>query len=181
MDRMEQGSAACRPLEERSVAEVMTKDLLTISPTESVLMAWELMHRQQCHHLPVVDDEGHCLGVLDAQTVAVTWETGGPDRARRPVTALLAERSPSTVGPGDGVRAAAQTMLRSNTDHVAATDQHGRLVGLLTAHDLIAALAGITRSAGAERTAMPSLYRVEAVLPGRPQDHHDRRSQISPE
>jgi CBS domain-containing protein len=163
------------------VADVMTRDLLTITPTESVLMAWELMRQARCHHLPVVDDEGRCLGVLDAQTLAATWETGGPDRARKPVSALLTKHTIATVHPDDRLSTAAKAMLRQESDHVAVTEPRGLLVGLLTANDLIATLAGVERTPSADRTATPSLYRIEAVLPEEPQGGHRPRSRIPPE
>ena len=154
------------PLEKRTVAEVMTKELLTISDDESVLMAWELMCRAEVHHLPVVDVEGGFLGVVDAKTITATWDAGaGPYRARKPVAALLDDRSRTSVRPGASVPEAARSMLDADRDHIAVIDAHGALVGLLTARDLIAELAGAARPKVPQRSGMPSLYRVEPVLP----------------
>lgn len=58
-----------RPLEERTVAEVMAHDLLTLAADDSMLMAWEVMSRAHYHHLPVVTDDGRLLGVLDTETL----------------------------------------------------------------------------------------------------------------
>src|SRR5512139_2098796 len=147
-----------QPLQERPVADVMTRDLLTLGPDESVLMAWELMCQNRSHHLPVVDDAGHCLGVIDAQTISSTWEASSPQRARRPVQVLLTGRPFIPVAPGDTVRTAAQLMQRQDTDHVAVVDENGLLVGLLTARDLICALAGRVRGDGRTHPSPPSLY-----------------------
>lgn len=157
---------ATRPLEERPVADVMTRDLLTLGPDESVLMAWELMCQNRSHHLPVVDEEGHCLGVIDAQTITTTWEASSPQRARRPVRLLLAHRRFVPVSPTDSVGTAAGVMLQQGVDHVAIVDGNGLLVGLLTARDLVSALAGRVRDDGRAHPSMPSLYRIEPVLPG---------------
>ncbi|MFF5262345.1 HPP family protein [Actinomadura viridis] len=156
------------PLERRTVAELMTADLLTIAAGESVLMAWELMCKAGVHHLPVVDDEGGFLGIVDAQTLTALWDSGGPRRARRPVTDLLAERDMTAVRPGDPVPAAARSMLESGTDYVAVTNDDGALVGLVTAYDIIGELAGVPLDKGEQRSGMPSLYRIEPVLPGPP-------------
>ena len=121
------------PLEQRHAAELMTRDLLTIAASESVLMAWELMCKAGVHHLPVTDDEGGFVGVLDAQTITTTWSAAAPQEARRPVTSLLPSRPPPAVGPSSTVREAARAMLESGGDHVAVTDEHGVLVGLITA------------------------------------------------
>lgn len=158
-----------RPLQDHPVADIMTRDLLTLGPEESVLMAWELMCQNQSHHLPVVDDEGHCLGVIDAQTISTTWEASSPQRARRPVRVLLQHRPFIPVSPHDTVAAAARVMLRLGTDHVAVVDED-LLVGLLTARDLISALAGrMKEDEGHAHPGLPSLYRIEPVLP----EHHD--------
>jgi len=92
------------PLEERTAAEVMTAELLTIAADESMLMAWELMCKAGVHHLPVVDVEGGFLGVVDAQTLTASWDATGPRQARRPVTTLLDERSRTSVHPADRPR-----------------------------------------------------------------------------
>ncbi|HEV7932571.1 MAG TPA: CBS domain-containing protein [Actinomadura sp.] len=186
MDESTEPRGAHRPLEDRAVADVMTIDLLTVDSTESVLMAWELMHQARCHHLPVVDDDGRCLGVLNAETIAATWEAGGPERARKPVAALLHERRCPTVSPDERIGSAARNMLVRDADHVAVTDSTGRLVGLLTATNLITALAGVDRPASPVRTDMPSLYRIEPVLPEerpwlQPADEPGGRGPLSPD
>jgi CBS domain-containing membrane protein len=129
------------------------------------------MHQARCHHLPVVDDDGHCLGVLDAETIAATWEAGGPERNRRPVADLLSACRCDAVRPDDRVGTAAKAMLVRQADHVAVTDTTGRLIGLLTANDLVAALAGADRPGAPDRMAVPSLYRIKPVLPEEPHRH----------
>ncbi|MFD0899205.1 CBS domain-containing protein [Actinomadura sediminis] len=153
------------PTESRTVDELMTRDLLVIAASESALMAWELMSKAGVHHLPVADDEGAFLGVLDAQTVAATWSASGPLHARRPVTELLPDRPPRAVRPDAPIPEAARAMLDAGADYVAVTNDAGGLVGLLTARDLVAALAGVHREAAPPSGGMPSMYRMEPVLP----------------
>ncbi|WP_026403457.1 CBS domain-containing protein [Actinomadura rifamycini] len=161
------------PAESRTAGELMTRDLLVIAASESALMAWELMSKAGVHHLPVADDEGAFLGVLDAQTVAATWSASGPLHARRPVTGLLPDRPPRAVRPGTPVPEAARAMLDAGADYVAVTDEAGGLVGLLTARDLMAAIAGVHREAAPPSGGMPSLYRMEPVLPRQTPRHPD--------
>jgi len=168
-------------LEQRAVAELMSRDLLTIAADESVIMAWELMCRAEIHHLPVTDVEGGFLGVLDAQTLTSAWDATVPRDARRPVTSLLPSRPPATVRPSATVAEAALTMLESDRDYVAVTDEHGALAGLLTARDLVCALAGVQREIPARTGGMPSLYRIEPVLPRGTPAPHPGRSNIGPD
>ncbi|TYB43937.1 CBS domain-containing protein [Actinomadura chibensis] len=167
------------PLERRAVAELMSRDLLTIAEDESVLMAWELMCKAEVHHLPVADVQGGFLGVVDAQTLTAAWNATTPRDARRPVTTLLPHRHPAAVRPRATVAEAARAMLEAGTDYTPVTDEHGALVGLVTARDLIAALAGTHREIAPRSAGMPSLYRVEPVLP-QPPGHPDR-SRIGPD
>lgn len=154
-------------VEERPVAEVMATDVLTVAPAETALMAWELMRQGGYHHVPVVDDDGRCLGVLDAETMAAAWEGGGPDHMRKPVGALVGGSTLPAIGTADTVAAAARIMLTARIDHALVTDGDGRLVGLVTAHDLVVLLAGEKHSARGEHVNRPALYRIEPVLPER--------------
>ena len=168
------------PLEQRTAGDVMTRDLLTIAASESLLMAWELMCKAQVHHLPVTDDEGGFLGVVDAQTLTATWNAATPRDARRPVTALLPHRPPKAVRPSAAVPDVARAMLEAGTDHVPVTNGHGALVGLITARDLLSALAGVEHDSMPRSMGMPSLYRIEPVLP-RTVPAHPGRSSIGPD
>lgn len=167
------------PVEQRTVAELMTRDLLTIAADESVLMAWELMCRAEVHHLPVTDVEGGFLGVVDAQTLTAAWNATAPQDARRPVTNLLSSRPPTAVRPLAPVPEAARAMLEAGTDYAPVTDEHGALVGLITARDLISALAGVHRDIPQRTGGMPSLYRIEPVLPQPP--GHTGQSRMGPD
>lgn len=164
---------AHRPLERRAVAEVMTLDLLTISESESVLMAWELMCQAGVHHLPVADDEGGFVGVVDAQTLTASWNASGPEQARRAVTTLLPPGPPVTVPPTATVAEAARAMMKAGRDYVPVTDDRNVLVGLLTARDLVSGLAGVHRDIGPRTGGMPSLYRIEPVFPAGLPGHPD--------
>jgi CBS domain-containing membrane protein len=61
-------------------------------------------------------------------------------------------------------------MLDAQADFVAVTDGEGRLVGLVTARDLVAAVAGQRHRAVPGHAAQPALYRIEPVLPNRQAD-----------
>jgi CBS domain-containing membrane protein len=151
--------------EESLVADVMSTDVLTVSAEETTLMAWELMRQAGYHHVPVVSADGHCIGVLDAETMAAAWDGGGPDRMRMPVSAVVGHRRPPHVTVSDSIASTARAMLTAQLDYVAVTDDDDRLVGLVTARDLVAAVAGHRHPAVAGHVTRPALYRIEPVLP----------------
>ena len=47
-----------------TVREIMTTDLVTVSPNESIKGAAEIMFEKWFRHLPVVTDEGKVVGIL---------------------------------------------------------------------------------------------------------------------
>jgi CBS domain-containing membrane protein len=151
--------------QESLVADVMSTEVLTVAAEETTLMAWELMRQGGYHHVPVVSADGHCIGVLDAETMAAVWDGGGPDRMRMPVSAVVAHRFMPHVTASDSIAAAARAMLAAQLDFVAVTDSEDRLVGLITARDLVAAVAGQKHRAVKGHMKQPALYRIEPVLP----------------
>lgn len=151
--------------EESLVGDVMSADVLTVAAEETTLMAWELMRQGGYHHVPVVSADGHCIGVLDAETMAAAWDGGGPDRMRMPVSTIVGHRTLPHVSVADSVAASARAMLAAHLDFVAVTDEDGRLVGLVTARDLVAAVAGRTHGRAAAHVSRPALYRIEPVIP----------------
>lgn len=153
--------------EECLVADVMSTELLTVAAEETTLMAWELMRQGGFHHVPVVGTDGQCIGVLDAETMAAAWDGGGPDRMRMPVSTVVGRRPPPHVTVADSAAASARAMLDAELDFVAVTDNEGRLVGLVTARDLVAAVAGHRHRAATGQLPQPALYRIEPVLPGK--------------
>jgi len=126
---------------ELPVDDIMSRAPESVDAAESMLMAWEMMRRGGYHHLPVVAVDGTYLGMLDTETMAARWPGGGPDLARRPVGDLLDPGPYPRVRQGDPVRAAALAMLKRRTHAVAVTDDTGRLIGIVTAYDLITLLA----------------------------------------
>ncbi|HKE50418.1 MAG TPA: CBS domain-containing protein [Actinomycetes bacterium] len=154
------------PAERLPVSEVMSTDLMVVGADESVIMCWELMARAGVHHLPIVTDDGHFRGVVDAATIARHWDAGGPDRIRTPAWALVRNRAHPRVHPNVPISAAAAEMLEAHTDAVGVIDEQGVLVGLVTAVDLLAALAGRCRAETGRRRTVRSLYRMEPVVAG---------------
>ena len=57
-----------RTARETRVREIMTADLVTVGPDDSIEQCNLLLHRHRIHHLPVVED-GRVLGMLSAHDV----------------------------------------------------------------------------------------------------------------
>jgi len=118
----------------------MRREVRTIGPADSASTARELFRRYDIHHLVVVDRK-NVIGILaDRDLVDVDTDT--------PVQRAMSH-PPVTIAPDETVRKAAAMM----TGHVIGSlpvIEDGKLVGIVTTHDLVALLAkGSTRPAPA--------------------------------
>ncbi|MQA87572.1 MAG: CBS domain-containing protein [Streptosporangiales bacterium] len=156
------------PVQKLTAAEVMSQILLTVEPEESPLVAWQLMSKGDIHHLPVVNAQGVVLGVLTAEELAADWSGGPAQQARRHVGDLLRGRSRPRVGPDETLASVAGTMLHAGRDAVPVVEKHGELAGLITARDIVAAVAGLLPRERGRRDRVSALFRLEPVIPPRP-------------
>ncbi|WP_248963235.1 CBS domain-containing protein [Sphaerisporangium perillae] len=148
-----------------TAADVMTRVVVTVKPDESPLMAWELMRRGGVHHLPVVDARSHVLGVLKREDIASHW-TGGPaEQSSGQVRHLLGGRRCPHVAPETVVPTIAATMVDSCVDVVPVVGDSGTLEGLVTATDVLRAVAGRRSPAIGPTEVVGGLFRLEPVLP----------------
>ncbi|MGW3769926.1 CBS domain-containing protein [Actinomadura verrucosospora] len=99
----------------------MTLDLLTVSESESLLMAWELMYQAGVHHLPVADDEGGFDGIVEAQTRRPAGTPPAPSRPSRP-SQRSCRSPPVTVPPTATIAEAARAMLADLGKRVTVVD-----------------------------------------------------------
>lgn len=153
-----------RETDRMTAADVMSRMLVTVEPTESPLLAWELMRRSEVHHLPVVDRQGKVLGVVTRETIAAHWGGGPEVLGARPVGDLVAGERRPRVCPDTPLPRVAATMLDARCDAVPVVSPDGTLLGLITSVDLLAVLAGRPprERVGADTT--PALFRIEPVL-----------------
>lgn len=122
-----------------TAADVMTPGPVAVTETDTVAAAWELLAAGDFHHLPVVRGD-RCVGVLDDRTLLRAWRPGGYGRARRPVGELLGP-SCLTVGPSLSIGEVADRLCAARVDAAPVVDESGRLLGLVTAWDLVHVLA----------------------------------------
>jgi CBS domain-containing protein len=148
------------------VRHVMTARVHTLKPEHKVFAAGEIMHWAHVRHVPVVDARGTLVGVLsDRDVLRASMSTVGThvaDADRRQhltrVTVSEVMTPPAHVAtPEMTVRQAAATMRTFHVDCLPVVD-HGRLVGIVTAFDLLGLVVhlsddGLSAAASAARHA----------------------------
>ena len=120
-----------------SASLVMTPAVLGIVPAASLEVALRMMVEAGVRHLPVVD-RGRCVGLLhESDILWRLWSTGGATSSR----AAAVARSPVVaVATTDDLRTIARRMADAETD-AALVVEEGRIVGIVTATDLVRRLA----------------------------------------
>jgi CBS domain-containing protein len=123
---------------EPNVSEIMTTALVTVTPTESLVSAWELMSRGDIHHLPVVAG-GRCVGLLDDRVIAADLARPLLGARRRVSDAM--PRRVHCVLPDTPVRRAAEMMRDEHLTAIPVVDTTMKLVGLVTDRDMVGVVA----------------------------------------
>ncbi|MFB9393141.1 CBS domain-containing protein [Streptomyces coeruleoprunus] len=130
------------PVLTRRTGEVMRSSVVTVASAETVLIAWELLERARARYLPVVLADGRCAGVLERSEVAVACAGPAVALSRRAVVDLLRGRRCVVVHRDDPVRRAVNVMNANGCEALPVVGEGGRFAGLLTASDIVSALAG---------------------------------------
>jgi acetoin utilization protein AcuB len=132
------------------VQEVMTKDVLTISPAKAAEHAWGLMQARRIHHL-VVTDGPKVVGVLSDRDVG--GRNGASLRRDHTVGELMTDRV-VTVSPQATVREAAN-LMRGRSIGCLVVASANRPVGIVTVADLLTLIGR-----GAERPMATAQRRI---------------------
>ncbi|MER5202148.1 CBS domain-containing protein [Streptomyces sp. NPDC002825] len=126
----------------RTVGSVMRPEVVTVDVGETVLVAWELLQRSGSRHLPVVRPDGRCAGLLERADVAVVCGAPAVSLSEVRVDELLRGHGPALVHVEQTVRHAVDLMTYTESDALPVLGEDGRLAGVLTAADIVVALAG---------------------------------------
>lgn len=124
---------------EINACDVMSTPVATVDATSGLWQAGDLMISLGIHHVVVVDS-GHCIGVLTDRDLLEAWYRGPTAIRGTPVSMLIAT-STSCVLPDSPIRHLASIMNVNHVDAVPVVDESGRLLGLVTAGDVVHAVA----------------------------------------
>lgn len=146
-----------------TVRDVMTRKVVTATPTSTLAEAAATLSRRGVSGLPVVAEGGRLVGVLSQKDiiralhekaglslpggvfdllldVAAAGETGLLDRCRavleRTVVRGVMSRPAVSVAPSTTLDDAVQRMVSSKINRLPVVDR-GRLIGIVTRHDLL--------------------------------------------
>ncbi len=124
------------------VAELMTKNVITVTRETPVLEALKKMHEHGFRRLPVVDEDGHPVGMVSQRSIEVLkpqsgipslWQIG-PWASHHTVGEAMNKKL-VTVRPTDTVEYATYKAQDAKVGSLMVVDE-GKLVGLVTTNDI---------------------------------------------
>ena len=149
-----------------TVGDVMTRNVRTCRPENTLAAAAVAMCEADCRFLPVVDEAGHPVGVVTDGDVCLLGSTSH----RRLSDMFVREAmrgAPVTCGAGDAVLDALRIMRERRIRHLPVVRAEGLLEGVVSLTDLILCAA---------EESSPLLRReVAAALRALMQKHGDQR------
>lgn len=158
----------------KTVADVMTRDLFTVTPETPLQEAIQLLAKNRISGLPVLTAAGELKGVLSESDLM--WQvTGAPlpayimlldsviyleNPARyneevhkalgQTVSEVMAHDKAVTTHPDASLKDAAQLMHHRKVTRLPVLDDQGTLVGILTQGDIVRAMAESYQDAAAD-------------------------------
>ena len=145
------------------VRDLMTFHAVTVMPDDTVKDALDLLVANNVAALPVVDEANRCVGVISASDLLGLAQERGEDleafnAAEGLTRELLIEHleradfsdlavkeamtpTPIVIGPEATLPEAARIMVEYGIHHLAVTENKHRFLGLLSALDIVRAVA----------------------------------------
>jgi CBS domain-containing protein len=127
-----------------SLEEIMTKELISLRPSDSLLMALEIFEKNSIHHIVITDGKkGKLLGILskkDMLNVFLEKSNQSEGTSLSEINKVTVEEAmtvdPVYLDPTDTIGLAADLVL-SNKFHSLPIVEGNTLVGIVTSHDLL--------------------------------------------
>ncbi|MBV1870213.1 MAG: CBS domain-containing protein [Gammaproteobacteria bacterium] len=124
-----------------TVNEVMTTNVISLSPHDTVLKAAEIMTKHNIRHVPVVSTNDQVVGIVSQRDIlrsgALSWSTDDKNEhsGQQEISEIMSKGTLSTH-PKDSLRAAGLT-LQNNKYGCLPVIEDGLLVGIITDTDFV--------------------------------------------
>jgi len=120
----------------RNVGQFMSTDLFTVRPDDIVDFAATLMDWRHVRHVPVEDDSGQLVGLVSHRALLRLLATGRVGKGYKVTVEEIMNPDPVTVHADTSTVDAIRLMREKGLACLPVT-RDGKLVGILTEHDLI--------------------------------------------
>jgi len=150
-----------------TVADIMDREPATVSPDDDVRSVIEVLQTHDLPGVPVVDETKKVVGIITDSDLVISDENADfhlphyvnimgavvflestkhfEERAQKAFAATASEMmtaDPYTVGPDEPAEHAGKLISEKKHNRLPVVDDEGRLVGVVTRVDVLAALTG---------------------------------------
>ena len=127
-------------LKNLKVEDVMTEDVITVSPTEDVVFAFEKLMKYKISSLPVVDND-KLVGIVTAtdlghNLILDKYELGT-------VVGKVMVKDVTTINPNENLLTAVEKMHKSDSDEIInqlVVMDEGSIIGIISDGDILKAI-----------------------------------------
>lgn len=113
---------------------IMTTDILTVNPGDSLQKAKDILFSKRIHHLPVVDGR-KLVGIITTYDL-VRLDRPFSDYDRIKVKEVMTTKI-ATLEPSEKIGAAAEVFLENLFHGLPIVDEKGDLMGIVTTFDIL--------------------------------------------
>lgn len=126
------------------VGDIMTRNLITLSPNQSMADAADLLNRYPFRHFLIVDAGGKLAGVISDRDILRAHAVKSGWKAH-PVSEFMTAK-PSTVTEDVSLSVAADVMVAKRINCLPVIDDCGLVSGIVTSTDLLKTYRQVQRS-----------------------------------
>ncbi len=116
------------------ISQLMSKQVVSITPEESAALAARLLARHDLGLLPVCAQDGALVGVVTDRDIVVRCLAAGAEPSRVPVADIMSP-APHTAQPEEPAEDALRRMARLQVRRLPVVEQ-GQVVGMVSLGDL---------------------------------------------
>ena len=151
------------PVTEIKISEIMTKNVETVSPIDSIKDAVNLMMDSKLTTVPVINGDFQCIGILsrsdltemflqedselsqalDTDLIALKWLQQSLDTSEVRQVKELMTYDVITIRADQPLVAACKEMSRLGVHHLPVVNEGDVVVGIVSAFDIVAAIAKV--------------------------------------
>jgi CBS domain-containing protein len=117
------------------VEEIMTRDVRTCSPETNLAAVAEIMWKNDCGTVPVVDPDRNVVGVITDRDICIAVATKG-QLASEIMTGQVCTRDVYACSGDDDIKGALSVMRTEKVRRLAVVDRNGALQGILSLNDI---------------------------------------------
>jgi CBS-domain-containing membrane protein len=118
------------------VADIMTREVQCCAPHTNLAAAAKMMWDRDCGILPVLNVDGHVLGVITDRDICMAAATRNKPPSDITVWETISNKV-YTCRASDDVHVALETMTRHQLRRLPVVDEDGTLSGMVSMNDLI--------------------------------------------